>query len=91
MSTATEQTIVLPLIHMNGTSKRELLDQLRDVYHAVQEASQKLREAAPNQRDYYPVIDRWQPALAQYRRRSALLQNLADELCQQADLMQKIG
>jgi hypothetical protein len=43
-----------PTVHLNGTSKGSLEEQLRDAYDAVQVAMDKLSDAAPNGRDYYP-------------------------------------
>lgn len=46
--------MTIPTIHLNGTSKRELLDQLSDVSDALNTAYGALKRAAPNGRDYYP-------------------------------------
>ena len=52
MSIAIETTIA-PCVHLNGTSKAALLDQLSEVYAALENARNTLKNAAPNGRDYY--------------------------------------
>lgn len=46
--------MMLPTIHLNGTSAEELYKQVDTAYDAIQLAYKRLREAAPNGRDYYP-------------------------------------
>ncbi len=46
--------MMLPSIHMNGTSRAELLAGYIDAIDAVNEAVAALWRAAPNARDYYP-------------------------------------
>lgn len=47
--------MILPIIHMNGTSKQELIEQRKTALHAISEALAALRKMSPNGRDYYPV------------------------------------
>jgi ferredoxin-NADP reductase len=42
-----------PTVHLNGTSKEMLLEQVCDAGHALRKALEAMREAAPNGRDYY--------------------------------------
>ena len=42
-----------PTIHLNGTSKSELLENLIEAGAACQHAIKKVAETAPNGRDYY--------------------------------------
>src|ERR1035437_1215708 len=44
----------LPTIHMNGTGKQALIDQLTAASDALETAFQAMKQAAPNGRDYYP-------------------------------------
>ena len=46
--------MILPTIHMNGTSREELVAQLEFASMALETAYQTLKRAAPNGRDYYP-------------------------------------
>jgi hypothetical protein len=45
---------MVPTIHLNGTSRRDIEDQLIDAGHALRAALEALQQAAPNARDYYP-------------------------------------
>jgi len=43
-----------PTVHLNGTSKDELLNQLEAVVSALDAALAAINAAAPNGRDFYP-------------------------------------
>ena len=45
----------LPLIHLNGTSKAELLQQQLDMLAALRKAADVMAKCAPHGRDYYPI------------------------------------
>jgi hypothetical protein len=49
--------LVVPTVHLNGTSRKELQRQLRDAHEAIGTALDKLRMATPHGRDYYPQGD----------------------------------
>ena len=46
--------MMLPTIHMNGTSARELLEGYCNAISAIHDALEALARTAPNGRDYYP-------------------------------------
>lgn len=46
--------MMLPTIHLNGTSRSELFDTHVAAIVALDQAMAALRRAAPNGRDYYP-------------------------------------
>ena len=46
--------MMTPTLHINGTSRDELLDQLSVAGGKVMDAIEALTAAAPNGRDYYP-------------------------------------
>lgn len=46
-------TLAIPTVHLNGTSRESLTEQLCDAVHALHEAGRKLATASPNGRDYY--------------------------------------
>jgi hypothetical protein len=48
-----DRTIRAPRVHLNGTSSIELLDCLMYAAEAVDAAYCKLKQCAPNGRDYY--------------------------------------
>jgi hypothetical protein len=43
-----------PTVHLNGTSKTALLEQIEVAHAALRNAEQALAEMTPNGRDYYP-------------------------------------
>ena len=46
--------MIVPTVHMNGTSKARLIETLCAASNALDAAYDALKEAAPNGRDYYP-------------------------------------
>ncbi len=49
--------MLLPSIHLNGTSAEQLLEQACEAGNAVRAAIVALEAAGPNARDYYPQGD----------------------------------
>ena len=49
--------MIFPTIHLNGTSKQQLLDDYCDTRQALDAAMEKMIENGPNARDYYPAGD----------------------------------
>lgn len=45
---------MVPTIHLNGTSKAALLDDLGEAAVAIDAAYRAVKQTAPNGRDYYP-------------------------------------
>lgn len=45
---------LLPTIHLNGTGRREIVSQLVQAYTQLDLAMEKMAQAAPHGRDYYP-------------------------------------
>jgi len=52
-----QENITIPMVHLNGTSKKELLEQLENAYRAVVDAGRVLARATPHDRDYYVIGD----------------------------------
>jgi hypothetical protein len=46
--------MMIPTLHLNGTSRAELIKQLTDASHALRIAIDALGDASPHGRDYYP-------------------------------------
>ena len=46
--------MLTPTIHLNGTSKQDLLEQQKEILNATRDLLQVMRRATPNGRDYYP-------------------------------------
>lgn len=72
--------IILPIIHLNGTSAAELLDQRGETIEAIHAAGRALAAMGPNGRDYYPQPGLMDKAVAQHARRLKILKELADEI-----------
>lgn len=45
--------VTAPMVHLNGTSRRELTEQYENAARAVRDALKAVGESAPNGRDYY--------------------------------------
>ena len=74
-------TIALPKINLNGTSKRELLEQQITALNAINAAIDALCAAAPNGRDYQTLPSgAVQLALSEHQARLKLLHAVQDEL-----------
>jgi len=70
-----------PTVHLNGTSGDELVRQLQEAWVAVKHAMDALTLTMPNGRDYYvQEADSMSNAMAEYRKRYALLETVQDEL-----------
>ena len=72
--------VVTPIVHLNGTSRAELLRQRLDLHLALRDAEAKLCAASPNARDYYVQPGLWEKALAQHERRLRVLGGLRAEV-----------
>lgn len=71
---------VCPIVHDNGTSKAELLRLREEAYAAISDTVEKLRQMAPNGRDYYPEPGRMEQAEEQHKRRCRALTDMLTEL-----------
>ena len=83
--------VVTPIVHLNGTSKQELIDQRLAVLDALRKAGEALRNAAPNARDYYPEPGRLTRAEAQHRRRLETLKLLVKQVEAEVTLIDREG
>ena len=73
--------MILPTIHLNGTSKEQLLAPWHTTVHLLQKAQKSLQEAAPNGRDYYPQgAEAMRQAEAEHLTRMMRLEQLIKEL-----------
>jgi len=65
---------------LNGTSQEHLLDQVTAAATALRAALEKMQDAAPNARDYYPQGDgAYQQAEAEHRSRVRRVQEVLAE------------
>jgi hypothetical protein len=86
MSTA-PVPIIAPCVHLNGTSKDALLDQLGAVYSALENARHMLQQAAPNGRDYYIGPHSLNDAIMQQRDRLLALDTVQRSVEAEMDLI----
>lgn len=73
--------MIVPTIHLNGTSKEALLDLLHEAGIAVNNATAAVMLTAPNGRDYYPQGPQAiSQAIAEHDSRIKRLADIYDEL-----------
>ena len=73
--------LAVPLVHLNGTSRAELLEGYSDAVRALHHAGRALAKAAPNARDYYPLgPGAFAKAADQHEARMAKLREVINEL-----------
>ena len=77
--------MALPTVHLNGTSREELVSLRLDAVDAIRQAVVALRKAAPHARDYY-VQDpnTYQAAREVWEARQDRLEDVAEELRSEA-------
>jgi hypothetical protein len=75
-----EETLVLPLVHSNGTSRSELVQLRTELVGTLLAAEERLRAMAPHERDYYLESGRFHKAVAQHQRRVTSLHKLLKEI-----------
>lgn len=77
----TPAKLIVPTIHLNGTSRYGLLDPIREALRALREAEDKVGRTAPHPRDYYPQGDAiYARAAALHRERLVKLHEVITEL-----------
>ena len=73
--------MLVPTIHLNGTSKKVLLEQVSTAHNCLRDAMERLVLAAPNGRDYYPQGDgAIIQAMREHEGRMSRLAEVLDEL-----------
>ncbi|MBO0784324.1 MAG: hypothetical protein J2P37_36440 [Ktedonobacteraceae bacterium] len=73
--------LMIPVVHLNGTSRDELLKQITDAIEAVNTAMGALQKAAPHGRDYYVQSSTAiMTAMNQHYDRLEKLRDVRDEL-----------
>ena len=73
--------LIVPCVHRNGTSKGRLLEAIKDAYQAIGVAYEKLRQTAPNGRDYYVYKDNpYERARTEWVNRMQKLESVRKEL-----------
>lgn len=73
--------LIVPCVHLNGTSGQDLLDQIDDAFMAIDAAIEALAKAAPNGRDYYVYgSEAYTQAADQHQARMQKLREVRDQL-----------
>ena len=81
--------IITPTVHLNGTSRQDLLDGYCEAIHALHQAGVKLAAAYPNGRDYYVQGgDAINKAMDQHEARMTKLREVINELEHIAEAIQ---
>jgi hypothetical protein len=71
----------IPTVHLNGTPKARLVEQLENAANALNAALDALAETTPNGRDYYVQGDSaLYDALHEHRKRMMALRTVLDEI-----------
>ena len=74
-------SLAIPTVHMNGSSKENLITDLCDAREAIRVALERMGAVCPNGRDYYPQGPQAiQEALRQHANRLHHLKAVHDEL-----------
>jgi hypothetical protein len=77
------EKLAVPTVHLNGTSKADLLEQQAKAREKINETLLALQEASPHPRDYYVQgTEIWNLAVKQHQARVKRFQQTYDELMQ---------
>jgi hypothetical protein len=75
------ECLARPTVHLNGTSREELLKGYSEAYTALRKAMDALSQCSPNGRDYYVQGDKaLRVALDQHSARQQAVRDVADEI-----------
>jgi hypothetical protein len=85
-SCGVDNRLAFPTVHLNGTSRSVLLEQIKNATQALDAALNAMQRAAPHGRDYYPQ-DRegyraFDTAARQFRARQEAVRKVRDEYVQ---------
>jgi hypothetical protein len=71
-----------PIIHLNGTPKSRLLEDLSDAYDKLNDLYAAMKKCTPNQRDYYIHADQeaFSKASKEHEDRLRLLDRIQEEI-----------
>ena len=76
-----DRQIVAPLVHHGGTHPSRLFEDYQEALSALELARERLKDMAPNQRDYYPLDpSHWEGAVREHRARNIALDRIITEV-----------
>lgn len=82
--------VMLPLVHLNGTSRDALVEMYDKADRALRDALYALDDASPNARDYYPYGDKsFKDAADQHIDRIRRVKSVIDEISFIADAIRE--
>lgn len=76
--------LMQPIVNINGTSRKELVQQRIDTMRAIEEVMVKLQTSKPHMRDYLGNNERYNSDLAIYSARFATLDKMRNEVQDEA-------
>lgn len=76
----TKPSMVIPTVHLNGTSKDALMDQAMAAIDASQKLLAALADMTPHGRDYYVHVDSYEGARLQHEHRVKRVHDVLEEL-----------
>lgn len=75
------KTLHAPLVHLNGTGRQSLIDEVRDAVNALHAARDAVATMTVHGRDFYPVgMEHFDAYRSQHRDRLARLEDVQEEL-----------
>ena len=81
--------LIAPRVHLNGTSKNELLEQLITVGASLRQTMTHLRDASPHARDYYVInSNAYTRARSEFEDRYARVKSVYAEIVAIAEAIQ---
>lgn len=83
--------VIAPIVHLNGTSKQMLMDELEEAYYALNKAYDVIKQSGPNGRDYYPVPGLMEKAVEQHTQRLKAIDAVKDSIAEQLNAISSQG
>lgn len=81
------ERLCMPTVHLNGTSREELIRQRVEIGAAMIQAVEVLSRNGPHERDYYVKPGSWEPAKKRHGERIRLLDRIFREVRAEYDLL----
>lgn len=93
MEIKTESGLVAPIVHLNGSSKADLLKHYREAYEALHDAQVVVQTTWPHARDYYVSsdLDAAKKAMEQHHSRIQRISAVLTELKELYDAVDNQG
>lgn len=84
-SKSTATPVVLPIIHINGSTAQSLLNDLGEVQFNLHNAMAALLKNCPHKRNYYLKDGLFEEAMRQHEHRLTVLRGVLDSLRNEAE------